>query len=266
MVNLFGNGFIGGHFAKRYNSIINDKFDLIPKIENGQILYTISTVDNYHLKTNPFIDIDTNLTLLIRVLENCRGKNLTFNFLSSWFVYGDTKLPFDEDTSYCNPKGFYSITKRTAEQLLIEYCNSYNISWRILRLANVIGKGDTKVSKKKNALTFVINELKKNNDIELYNNGKFLRDYIHVFDVCAAINIIINKGKLNTTYNVSNNCPIMFREAVLYAHASIGSKSNIKNIDSKSIGDMIMNNKKLIELNYKPVFSVYDCIDELVKG
>ena len=115
---------------------------------------------------------------MIKVLENIKNKNnTTFNFISSWFVYGNTDLPAHEE-SYCDPRGFYSITKRAAEQLLISYCETYEIKYRILRLANVIGTGDKKVSKKKNALTYLINELKQDNAINLYSDGDLYRDYI----------------------------------------------------------------------------------------
>ena len=158
MVNLFGKGFVGTHYSSMYECIINDRNDLTPKTNN--ILYTISTTDNYHVRTNPYIDIETNLTTLIRILENCKDKDITFNFISSWFVYGQNdRTPFKEDDLSCNPTGFYSITKRCAEQLIISFCNTYGIKYRIFRLANVLGEGDQKISKKKNALQFLIKEI-----------------------------------------------------------------------------------------------------------
>ena len=128
MVNVFGgHGFIGSRFVSLCkDTIVNERNDLEVKISKGEILYLISTIDNYTMKVNPYIDIETNLTTLMRVLEQCKKKKVVFNFASSWFVYGDTDLPARED-SYCNPKGFYSITKRAAEQLLISYCETHNI-------------------------------------------------------------------------------------------------------------------------------------------
>ena len=67
------------------------------------------------------IDIETNLSVMMEVLEKLKEKDFVFNFISSWFVYGDTKMPASE-TSICFPKGFYSITKKAAEDLLISFC------------------------------------------------------------------------------------------------------------------------------------------------
>lgn len=267
MVNLFGKGFIGTHYANMYPCIINDRNDLIPKSPN--ILYMISTTDNYHVKTNPYIDIETNLTTLIRVLENCKRKNITFNFMSSWFVYGDVPSPYTEE-SYCNPKGFYSITKRTAEQLLISYCETFKINYRILRLANVVGPGDASVSTKKNALTYLIRKLVRGEDVDLYNGGNFYRDYIHVVDACKAINLILEKGKLNTIYNVGNNISTRFRDAIDYVIEKTGSKSKINHIEQSEfhkivqVKSMGMDVSKLASLGYKPSYNIDNILDELI--
>jgi len=220
MVNIFGLGYIGKAYAQKYDCVIQDRNNLVPNIDKcNNILFTISTIDNYNVNINPYLDIETNLILLIRVLENFRHvknyQDKTFNFLSSWFVYGDTTLPASE-LSYCVPKGFYSITKRAAEQLLISYCETYNIKYRILRLANVIGGTDLKVSKKKNALTYLINELKHNRAVYLYEKGEFYRDYIDIEDACSAIHLAITKSNVNEIYNIGNGVPIKFIDIMKY--------------------------------------------------
>ena len=121
-INVFGGtGFIGKRFCELYAEevIINSKNDYNPNSNN--ILYLISTVDNYNIHNDLQIEVDTNLKVLLNVLEKVKDKpDTVFNFVSSWFVYGQNdKIPFKEDDLGCNPTGFYSITKRCAEQLQI---------------------------------------------------------------------------------------------------------------------------------------------------
>lgn len=262
MVNLFGAGFIGSHYARLYPCQVNSRNDLVPK--SNKILYLISTTDNHNVKINPYIDIETNLTTLIRVLENCRNiPNVTFNFVSSWFVYGNaSSLPVDESAA-CDPSGFYSITKRAAEQLLISYCNTYAIKYRILRLANVIGPGDARVSAKKNALTYLLRRLKDHLDIDLHNNGEFYRDYIHVVDACAAINLVITQGAENEIYNIGTGVPTKFKDAVGYIVAKTNSRSKINNI-SAATPSFYMNCDKLKNLGFRTNRDIYDTLDELI--
>lgn len=267
MVNLFGGtGFVGTNYSNNFPCVINDRNDYIPKTDT--ILYLISTTDNYNIFTNATIDIETNLSVLIKVLENCKNKNITFNFASSWYVYGESLCPAYEN-SPCNPKGFYSITKRTAEQLLIEYCQTFNIKYRILRFGNVLGRNDTNASAKKNVLTHLINELKNDNPINLYHNGDFYRDYIHVNDLCEAINLVLKWGDVNTIYNIGNGIPVLFADAINYAATKLGKSAKI-NLVNDANSDIIkpvslyLNCDKLYGLGYEPKYSWKSTIDELI--
>lgn len=269
-VNVFGGtGYIGSNYVKMYpDCVVNARNDHVPRTNN--ILYFISTVDNYNIFTNPQLDINTNLTTLINVLSNIEDKeNTVFNFISSWFVYGDTDLPAKE-TSYCNPKGFYSITKRTAEQLLISYCETFNIRYRILRLANVVGGTDTKVSAKKNALTYMIQQLKNNEAVKLYEGGELLRDFIHVEDCIRAINLVISTGEFNTIYNIGNGVPIKLYDIINIAKWLTNSQSEIYSIDTPEfhkivqVKSMYMDNNKLKNLGYAPTYGLLGMLKELI--
>jgi nucleoside-diphosphate-sugar epimerase len=169
-ISLYGStGFIGSNFAK-LDSLHIDKVDRHnPNPQFNDIVYAIGTTDNYNIFENPRIDIETNLIKLIEDLEVLRNKfgTFTFNYLSSWFVYGDSKpLPFTVSNN-CNPKGFYSISKFAAEKFLVSYCSTYKINFRILRLSNIFGINDKGVSSKKNALQFLVNKIKLNEKIDL---------------------------------------------------------------------------------------------------
>lgn len=260
MVNVFGKGFVGSHFCTMFPAISNERNDYVPKTNN--VFYTISTTDNYNIFTDPHLDIDTNLNVLINVLKNCRNKDITFNFASSWFVYGYGKVA-DENT-YCEPKGFYSITKRTAEQLLIEYCETFGIKYRILRFANVLGKGDTNFSAKKNVLTHMINELKNDKEIILYNNGEFFRNYIHVSDLCNAVKLIMDVGQVNSIYNIGNNKPTLFKDAIFYAAEKLGKLQRVRTSTDCDIASFYMNCEKLSKLGFSPKYTIENIIDELL--
>jgi nucleoside-diphosphate-sugar epimerase len=129
-ISVFGGtGFIGENFCNLYSEDVV----LVPResksFETNQVLYFISTTTNQNVFNNLNIDIDTNLSLLVSVLNNCKEKDVTFNFISSGFVYGNDIINAKE-TDCCNPTGFYSITKRCAEQLLISFCKTFGIIYK----------------------------------------------------------------------------------------------------------------------------------------
>jgi len=268
-VNVLGAGFVGGRFCEMTpNVIVNDRNDY--EVKSNNVLYFISTIDNYNVHTNPYLDIDTNLTTLIKTLESCKGKDVTFNFVSSWFVYGNVPLPAKED-SYCDPKGFYSITKRAAEQLLISYCETFGIKYRILRLANVLGETDTKVSKKKNALQYMINLVKNNEDVSLYDGGQAFRDYIYVDDAVDAIKLVMEKGNTNEIYNIGNGFSWTIVSLIKYAIEKSNSKSKMLSIETADFHkvvqatNMVLDVTKLKQLGFEPNYSIADIIDKLIQ-
>lgn len=261
-----GHGFVGSNYVRLTNHcVVNNKHDYTVDKTVDNIVYFISTISNYNVQHDAYLDINTNLITLIKILEQCKETNLCFNFISSWFVYGDTCVPAYE-YSICNPKGFYSITKRTAELLLISYCETFKIKYRILRLANVIGGYDKKASKEKNALTFMIKELQKGNTIQLYDGGMIYRDYIHNNDVSKAINLILDKGSINSIYNISNGIPYLIKDILQIALSNILAPGQINTIDipefhkTVQAHNMWMNNDKLINLGYKPDYTIEDAV------
>ena len=275
-ISVFGStGFIGSHFCNMYlketESVNTSARDFPRKIpDNGEVLYLISTTDNYNIMSDPHKDIDTNLSMLMKVLWRYKDrKDLVFTYISSWFVYGDVELPANEDAC-CKPKGFYSITKKCAEDLLISFCETYGLKYRILRLANVVGVGDKGVSHKKNALQFLIQKLADNEPIGLYHNGDFWRDYIHVDDVCKAIHFCIHNAPTNEIINIGSGEKYKFGELMMYAYAKLNSKSYMEEIPPSKfhkvvqVRDMYLDTFKINSYGWFPGKTVYNAIDEVI--
>lgn len=272
-LNVFGgNGFIGSRYCQLNPNVIkNNRNDY--NIYSNEIVYFISTIDNYNVYTDPFVDIETNLTTLMKVLDTHKQEhigNLTINFISSWFVYGNVPLPAKED-AHCDPKGFYSITKRAAEQLLISYCETFGINYRILRLCNVLGPQDGKVSAKKNALQYMINRVKNNEDIKLYDNGTPFRDYMYVDDVVNAINTIIQNGNVNEIYNVGTGIPSRIGDVINYVIDKTQSSSKVEYIPPAEFHtkvqtkDMVLDCSKLYSLGFENKYTMNEILDILIK-
>jgi len=283
IVNVFGGyGFVGSEYCKISKDVLIKNFRENVGVFSPDVVYFISTVDNYNIHVDSQLDIHTNLVVLVNVLDNYRDyikKNKQtgcFNFISSWFVYGQDSgfgagsrgIP---ETDPCDPKGFYSITKRCAEQLLMSYCETFGLKYRILRLANVLGPQDKKVSAKKNAVQYLLGELAQNKRVDLYDSGYFYRDYIDVRDCARAIDLVVSRGEVNSIYNIGNGYPIIFRDIIRYARDAMDSGSEIRTIEQKEIHKKVqssrsffMDNTKLRELGYRPEYTINQTIDDIM--
>jgi dTDP-glucose 4,6-dehydratase len=154
--------------------------------------------------------------------------------------------------------------------LLISYCKTYNINYKIYRLCNVYGDTDKNASAKKNALQFLINKLKNHEEINLYENGDFVRDYMHVDDVCGAIDLCIDNMKSNEIINISNGKPLIFKEIIDYIVCQTQSKSKINAIEIPNfhkivqVRDMYLDNTKLKNLGFISKVSINDGLNKLI--
>jgi nucleoside-diphosphate-sugar epimerase len=273
-VSVYGStGFIGSRYCEMFPYAIG-----VPREQNepmsNDVLYFISTTHNYNIFTDPHKDIDTNLSKMIDVLEACRNKNpnTVFNFVSSWFVYGMNCTLNTKETDLCDPRGFYSITKRAAEQMLICYCKTMGINYRIMRLTNIIGVGDKNVSAKKNAIQHMIGLLKKNEPVKLYDQGSNIRDFMYVDDACRAIDVCIRNSPLGETINISNSQPVSIFEVMDYAKKKLNSSSELMSIETPDfhkvvqVKDVCLNNEKLLSYGYAPSIHTFEAIDRILKN
>ena len=132
-----------------------------------------------------------------------------------------------------------------------------------------MGIGDEKSSRKKNALSHMINLLKQNKEVCLYDKGKPRRDILHVADICEAIQMVCTKGKKNSIYNIGRGQPTEIGYIIEYAKTILKSSSKIKYMDAPEfhkivqVKDFAMDTSKIRRLGFKPKFSINNIIEEL---
>ena len=270
---LMGNGYIGSEFLRQNEKsvVVNERNDYVP--QSPKVLYTISTTHNYHIFKRPHLDIDTNLSILIAVLENARlkyGEDVDFTFLSSWFVYGKQETFPVKENAPCNPTGFYSATKLAAERLLASYCETYGMKYRILRLCNVIGGDDPDMGRKKNALQYMITRLAQDKEINLYA-GDVIRDYLDVRDVALAIKLAMNSESGETINIGAGGYGYNIKNLVRYAYGLV-EKGEIHRIPvpdfhkTVQTDRMVLDVEKIASLGFVPQHTIHSTIKEIIKN
>lgn len=263
------NGFLGSNFLKLYPAESIYVRSEINFPQSNIIVYGRSTTSNY---CDPSEDIQVNLVKLVEFLKHLTPKH-KFVFLSSWFIYGFYNAKGKKTTELDQGRtlGYYSVTKLCAEQLVETYCRVNNIPFQILRLSNIVGPGDN-FSAQKNALQFLIEKLKKDEDIELYYNGDFHRSYLHVNDCCKAFKFLIKNGKWGEIYNVGPwQSLLSFREIVEYCAGLLNSKSKITSREPSEFHKIIqpkdfqMDVSKLQNLGFRYDYSFFETLRDICK-
>lgn len=284
-ISLFGGtGFILGRYAQLYpeDTVIEPRDALVPTQKD--VLWGISTTTNYApLDGDLEVDIATNLTHLARRLPHIRGQ---LCFLSSWFVSGQNDWGHHptwraKETHLCNPNGWYSATKLAAEHLIRSYVETVAAvpdkvagpsAYRILRLSNVIGN-DPRAGRQKAALEWLLGLVISHQDVPLYeSDGGGVRDILHVDDTCRAIRLCIEKGDLNTIYNIGRGESHRMEDLIQYAIQQTGSRSKVVRVPVPPFHRVVqvprfyMDTAKLRALGFEPTYSIQQSVDRVLAG
>jgi len=151
--------------------------------------------------TGPQKFIDTNVTGTLNLLELSRECKIErFHQVSTDEVYGSLDLtdPAFTEESNLAPNNPYSASKAAADLLVRSYHKTFGLDTVITRCSNNYGpnQDDTKF------IPLCIDRLQEGQKVPLYGDGSNIRDWLHVSDHVAAIDLVFNKGKAGEIYNI----------------------------------------------------------------
>jgi len=189
------------------------------------VIHCASTVDNYNILTDPYLDIRTNCAGTIALLEACKEHRPKLLFVSTFFVYGNpATLPVDED-SPCEPLGLYPATKLCAEHFCKIYSRLHSFHLNICRLTNVYGPGEVFDNTKKGAFNYLIHKAQLGEPIDLYRGGDFSRDYLYIDDAVEALAMVAERAPAGELYLVGSGEPVLFKDLMECLHRLTKRKS-----------------------------------------
>lgn len=210
---LGGSGFIGSHLGRllsqmgHYVRVVDIKPPLCPADDYiAMALKDIplhpSVLDNievvYHLawnslpKTsniNPSADIDDNLIGSVGLLEQCvinQGVKKVIFISSGGTVYGiPRQVPILEDHPK-QPLCSYGITKLGFENYLEMFRVNWGQEYVVIRGSNPYGEGQD-FNRPQGVVSVFLHRLMQDKPIEIWGDGRVIRDYIYVRDLALAL-------------------------------------------------------------------------------
>ena len=238
-------------------------------IKNGDTIVHLacSTIPSTS-EQNKEKDIMENVIGAVRLLENCRGKKLkNFIFLSSGgTVYGKINRPAEE-TDAPQPINAHGLMKYLIEKYIEIHAQLYGLNYTIVRASNPYGR---KVvgGIKQGVIDVLLKKTTDNQLIEIWGDGKVVRDYFHIDDLTALLVKIIKKPALNQTINVGSGHGISINNLLKIIKKITGKKLKIKYLPGRGF-DLpynILNINKAKKLyGWRPKIGLEDGIKKIAK-
>jgi UDP-glucose 4-epimerase len=162
-------------------NILQEEFDCV--------IHLAAEVSVSESVKQPLLYYTTNIFGTLNVLKNIKTKN---------FICASTGAADGMQSPY-------GISKRAMEDIVQQYCNEHRIPYTIFRFYNVIGSDGINPTNP-DGLFYNLIKASNTGNFNLYGNnyntpdGTCIRDYVHVNEICNAINISI----MNPSNSIEN--------------------------------------------------------------
>lgn len=155
---------------------------------------------------NPDVFLKTNILGASVLMDACREFGIVrYHQVSTDEVYGDLPLDrpdlfFTEETPI-HTSSPYSASKASADLLALAYHRTYGLPVTISRCSNNYGPYHFP----EKLIPLMIVKALAGEKLPVYGDGKNVRDWLYVEDHCAAIDLILEKGRVGEVYNIGGH-------------------------------------------------------------
>lgn len=208
--------------------------------------------------TDPGVFVRTNVLGTQVLLDAAKKIGVTkFVHISTDEVYGE--LDFNPTTFFTEetplqPNSPYSASKASSDLLVRAYHETYGLSVNITRCSNNYGPYHFPEKLIPLTISRVLNDQK----VPVYGDGKNVRDWLHVQDHCAAIDLVLHKGVNGEVYNIGGHNERTNLEVVKTIIHTLGKSENLIEFVKDRLGHdkrYAIDPTKLEQLGWKPTYT-----------
>ena len=156
--------------------------------------------------TDPEIFVKTNVMGTTTLLDAAKEFGVKrYHQVSTDEVYGDLPLDrpdlFFTETTPLHTSSPYSSSKASADLFVLAYHRTFGLPVTISRCSNNYGPYHFP----EKLIPLMISRALADEDLPVYGKGDNVRDWLHVYDHCVAIDLIIRNGRVGEVYNVGGH-------------------------------------------------------------
>lgn len=191
---------------------VRDEHGMRYLVQGQDFIFNLAgQVSHLDSMTDPYTDLEINARSQLSILEACRHGNPAAKiiFASTRQIYGKPSyLPVDEQHPL-QPVDVNGINKLAGEWYHIVYHNVYGLPTVSLRLTNTYGPRMRVKDARQTFLGWWIRQLLEGQTLQIYGDGRQLRDFNYVDDAVEALLLAATREEANgQIYNLGGDDPI----------------------------------------------------------
>ena len=248
--------------------------DLVYKLfEEYKFDYVVNFAAESHVDRsieNPTIFLETNIIGTSVLMDACRKYGIKrYHQVSTDEVYGD--LPLDKpdllftESTPIHTSSPYSASKASADLLVLAYHRTFKLPITISRCSNNYGPYHFP----EKLIPLMIKKALANEPLPVYGNGSNVRDWLHVYDHCTAIDLIVRNGKDGEIYNVGGHNERSNLEVVKTILKALNKPESlihyVKDRPGHDLRYAMDPTKLMTKLGWKPKYTFETGIKETIK-
>jgi len=210
--------------------------------------------------SNPEIFVKTNVLGTTTLLDASREFGVKrYHQVSTDEVYGDLPLDrpdlFFTETTPLHTSSPYSSAKASADLFVLAYHRTFGLPVTVSRCSNNYGAYQFP----EKLIPLMISRALKDQPLPVYGEGLNVRDWLHVYDHCTAIDLIVRNGRVGEVYNIGGHNERTNIEVVKTILRALDKpESLIQHVEDRKGHDRryaIDPTKMETELGWKPVYT-----------
>ncbi|PGY12084.1 dTDP-glucose 4,6-dehydratase [Bacillus sp. AFS031507] len=256
------------HFMK---ADIADREAILPLFEKEKFDYVVHFAAESHVDrsiSEPEIFVQTNVLGTQVLLDAAKQIEVTkFVHVSTDEVYGELELDsstlFTEETPL-QPNSPYSASKASSDFLVRAYHETFGLPVNITRCSNNYGPFHFP----EKLIPLTISRVVNNQKVPVYGDGENIRDWLHVHDHCAALDLVLHEGVTGEVYNIGGHNERTNLEVVKTIITTLGKSEEFIEFVPDRLGHdkrYAIDPTKLEKLGWKPTYTFETGISQTIE-
>ena len=172
-------------------------------VPDSELVFHLAASKLVMSRTNPRIDIETNIMGSFNVLSAARGRGIRVVYASTGSVLGSDDRPMEEGHRK-KPSTLYGVSKGTAEEYALFYAREFDLEVSVIRYFHVYGPRQDYFGAA-GVINIFLARAMRGLPLYVHGSGEQIRCFTHVKDdVAATMFLAAHPGTVGEIYHVAS--------------------------------------------------------------